>query len=280
MRTVSERAEALAAAWPATARRVRGFLYARGVPAARIDDLCQEAAARVLAHQVPFADADDLTPWACTVAWRLYLGELRSTRRHVSEDVLRDQPSSARVEDEALGRLTLAEVVTVVSRMAERDQQILLAGFAPPDGIVVDPKDASRLAVKRHRARARLRRAVGTIGVLLVGAARRLRWPAAVAATAIAVGIVMTPEHGTTAPQRQVLEPRVQIVQASRPSPASVVASRRVSISRRSNPPPAPPPVRTVSHAPRIGVRRRARTAHDHLLCTGSLILLPDRCVG
>jgi DNA-directed RNA polymerase specialized sigma24 family protein len=143
--------------WVETARRVRGFLTRRGVPGPAAEDLCQEVAVRALRSRVRFVDADDLVPWACTVAWRVYLGDVRKSRRLVVDSQLCEGTASTDVENEVIGRLEFEHVVAIVGHMGPVDRQILMAVLDQQVPVTLRRAEALRLAVRRHRARARLR---------------------------------------------------------------------------------------------------------------------------
>ena len=151
-------AEHLNRVWHETADRVDRFLRTRGVSAT--DDILQEVAIRVLRSEVPFRDADDLVPWACVVAWRIYIGEYRRQRRTREDLLIVDVASRESVEDTAASRLQLTAVLHAISTLNARDRRLLLATMTERRRCL-DHREAGRAAVARYRARARLIKALG-----------------------------------------------------------------------------------------------------------------------
>jgi DNA-directed RNA polymerase specialized sigma24 family protein len=146
----------LSAAWPETARDVKRYLQRRGVPTGAADDILQEVALRVLRSDVAFEGSEDLVPWACVVAWRIYVDECRkTTRRRSADEPIGDIPSGESVEDTAVARIRLAEVARAMSTLSGRDQSALLAALCGRRHWS-DGQAAQRAAVVRHRARLRL----------------------------------------------------------------------------------------------------------------------------
>lgn len=154
----------LSAVWPETARRLQAFLRSRGVSITESEDIIQEVAIRALRSGVTFTAADDLVPWACTVAWRVHICHIRRAKARPEETPLVvDMASAASVEESVAARLRMIEVTKALARLGERDRQALLDTLiteehTPPTLARVE---AGRRAVERHRARARLMKALG-----------------------------------------------------------------------------------------------------------------------
>jgi DNA-directed RNA polymerase specialized sigma24 family protein len=271
---------------------VQSFLRSRGVSTSEAEDISQEVALRALLSGVTFTDADDLVPWACTVAWRVHIGLMRRRRARPIEVALdTDRPSFESVEEEVAARLHLLEVLGAVSRLGDRDRGLLLETL-DEDRVPRASKEAGRAAVLRHRARTRLLKSLGGVAVVLGVVINRLRVGATVSllTAATAAVILALPHgqagHGPVATPATVAQPSVDArLVPVHPAPVPVVVSR---LNRTSQPAVSaasvPPPVfivraGTPGSAP-IGVAARTRTASDHLLCTGSFILLPHLCVG
>ncbi|MHB8467223.1 MAG: RNA polymerase sigma factor [Acidimicrobiales bacterium] len=252
------------------------------------EDISQEVAVRALRSGVSFTDADDLVPWACTVAWRVHLGDVRKRRARLPEAELRiDPPSAQNVEDEAAGRIRMSAVSHALATLKPRDRRLLLDVLV--DHEQLPSSEASRQAVLRHRARARLLRAVGGASSALAWLLRRLRWSATV--TAVAVGLaaalltVAAPNAPRSGASRMEPGPRspstsLLLVVPASPAPSRPATDRAAPAPRR----PGPDPTRTFlvkvdSGGPPVGVARRRSRPSDHLLCTGSLVLLPNVCV-
>jgi DNA-directed RNA polymerase specialized sigma24 family protein len=149
----------LAAVWPETSWRVHAFLRSRGLSESAAEDILQEIAVRALRTAVTYTCADDLVPWACTVGWRFHLGQLRKTTRECSPD-RGDRPSTVDVEEEVISRAQMTHVIRAMSTLVESDRRALLETVVDETVTVVSPREAGRRAVARHRARARLLRAM------------------------------------------------------------------------------------------------------------------------
>jgi DNA-directed RNA polymerase specialized sigma24 family protein len=283
--------------WPETSRRLAAFLRSRGVPSDAIEDIAQEVAIRALRSRVAFEDANDLLPWACTVAWRLHIGDLRRRKARPSEAAIgvlgEEIPASGSVEDEVAARLRLSQVVAAMSTLPVRDQQLLTAAAAG-EGTAVEQHEARRLALLRFRARARLVRALGA-GAAVVAALRRVRWQGVLVACTAAVAVTsLTFIHTPSAPHDSVPEPPAVLGTALLHSPVVVttVVDRPTVLPVHAPPRAAParvlttsPPttvlfqVRTPAH-PLVQVTSRPKRASDHLFCTGKSIVLPGLCLG
>ncbi len=144
--------------WPETGARVQRFLRSRGLSASAAEDISQEVAERALRSQVAYTGVDDLARWAYTVAWRIRIDELR---RPTVEDapVPAERPSPIDVEGEVLSRARMTQVMSALAGMPARDRRVLLSTVMGNTA----PLEAGHLAVARHRARIRLRRAMGEV---------------------------------------------------------------------------------------------------------------------
>ena len=279
--------------WAETARRLQAFLRSRGVDHAEAEEIVQEVAVRALRSAVTFTDADDLVPWGCTVAWRVHLDRRRSAQVRPTETVLLiDLPSGGSVEATVAARLQLQEVGRAISTLPNRDKQILLATLddaTPPR----DSREAGRTAVARHRARARLLKSLGTVGAAIGLVLRRVRWlPAGAAAAVLLVVAIAQLPNGSNSGPAPVEEPFRAATGVTAPSSTSVPVV--APVAARPSPPHAPPTtallrrppptvimhVGTVNTPVEITVTKMGRRPTDHLLCTGSFILLPHVCIG
>jgi DNA-directed RNA polymerase specialized sigma24 family protein len=281
--------------WAETSRRLQAFLRSRGVPAAEAEELAQEVAVRALRSGVTFEDADDLVPWACTVAWRLRVSQLRRLQARVHEAELVDVVSLVTVEDEAISRVQARQVLDTIGELSERDRHALLQTLVGPDA-GQDAKASARSAVARHRARARLLRALGgTISGGVAWIAHRSRWLAPATAVAATVGVILTiprpgggdrpPRATTEAPARRLVNPADVKASAPLDAPSTVVsrrqpAGRPMPVSSTTSPSKVVLNVRSNPGPQWVRVEQRTGKASDHLLCTGSFVLLPNFCVG
>jgi DNA-directed RNA polymerase specialized sigma24 family protein len=171
-------------------------LCGRQVPPADAEDIVQEVAVRALAHPQDFATREDLARWCWRVTWRLRIDAVRKTRR-VATTECPDVPATEDTVRLVEGRLALEAALAGVTSLSPRDRSALFA-VASPDA---SRQETVRLAVRRHRARARLRRALGG-GFVVAGLAwldlvlRRLR-PRARLALAGPVVLVVAIQAGS-----------------------------------------------------------------------------------
>lgn len=203
----------LGTAWAGVRRDVLRGLLVRHVPQADAEDIVQEVAARGLAHVPGFATTQDLVRWSWRVAWRLRIDALRRDGRldHGTFPDVADPDDSARIVE---GRLALRATLDGITRLSPTDRQAL---FATP-GPGATRQDAVRLAVRRHRARARLIRLCGGVvglGSWFLAVLRRLR-------------------------------PGVRLVAAGAALPLVLIVALEVApfVSRGADDGPAPPPSR------------------------------------
>jgi DNA-directed RNA polymerase specialized sigma24 family protein len=153
-------------AWPEVSARLHRKLARRGVDPALRDDIVQEVAVRALVNQVPFTDSGDLYRWAATAASNLHVDHVRSGRRTMTDEVLAGMPDGCDVAHAAERRVALANVWRALALMRPGEREAIL------DSLGDDARARTSCAlVKRHRARATLRKAVGG-AIAWVGAIR------------------------------------------------------------------------------------------------------------
>lgn len=174
----------LEAVWGSVEPRLRASLRAAGVAAADLDDLVQEVALRVLAHDVPFTSAEDLLRWCRLVGRRLAVDAHRRTIRSTLVDQVPDVAGTIDVEAAALARVRADRVLTALHHLDPNDRAAII-DLRSPDG---DRREQVRLAVRRHRARARLTALVDGVAALLGWLVLRRRRP-----THALAGLAMAP---------------------------------------------------------------------------------------
>jgi RNA polymerase sigma factor (sigma-70 family) len=145
--------------WPQVSRRLQRTLMKRGTPPADAEDLVQETAVRALQAAVPFDSADDLFGWSLVVARRLAIDAHRRHRLILDVDVP-DRAGPHIVDRQVEARLSLEAVAAALAELSPRDRRALLAVV---DGTGDDRREAVRINVQRHRARARLRVRLGEL---------------------------------------------------------------------------------------------------------------------
>jgi len=172
------------AAWPVARSRVVAVLRGRGVQAADVDDIVQEAAIRAFRQLERFTSEEHLVRWCCRVAINAHIDTVRRGRRIVAEPS-EETAGLLNVAETVEGRLALHAALAEVAGLSEEDRALLLH---PP--VADNRKEAVRLAVRRHRIRARLANMLE--GVLAgIPALRRLHPDSApVQAAALAVPVI------------------------------------------------------------------------------------------
>ncbi len=189
------RSPALAEVWPEVAGRLVALLRRRGVDRETSEDIVQEVATRALVHGVRFDDAADLSRWAATVARNLAVDHARAQRRFIEEPP-EERPATVELASLVEHRIALAAVREELGRFAAHERAAVLSQLSGPSA--GNRRDDVRLAVQRHRARARLKQLLkGLVGVLggLWGGRRLARGGsngAGLSAAALPVAAVLT----------------------------------------------------------------------------------------
>jgi DNA-directed RNA polymerase specialized sigma24 family protein len=245
--------------WPEVSERLHRLLASRGVDPSLREDIVQEVAVRALDKQVPFADPGDLYRWAATAARNLHVDHLRSGSRTVCDDALATVADRVDVAHAAERRVALDVVWRALAGMRPGERAAIL------DGLEEDrtPR-TSQVLVRRHRARATLRKAVG--GVLgWLGLARlrlRLRLRALGDASPALSAVAML------APAVALQLGGVGVPPATTPSRAPVNVTRAAATS------PLPRADRTRPAPPRVRAPRPAPAGH-HAAVTGAVAAPP-----
>jgi hypothetical protein len=157
-----------------------------------VDDVVQEVAFRALSDLQRFESEEHLVRWCCRVAINLHIDATRRQRR-VSPD---PPPEVAAPHDTAVTverRMALEKLMGGIAGLSPEEQQLL---FAP--ATADSRREAVRLAVRRHRLRARLAALLEGVVVffaLLRRASRNLSTPTkvAIAATPVVAGLLLAP---------------------------------------------------------------------------------------
>jgi hypothetical protein len=230
------------AVWPSARARVAGVLKARGLQAADVDDVIQEVAFRALRDPQRFTSDEHLVRWCCRVAMNLHIDAARRQRRfspNPPPDVPGPQDTAGTVE-----RKMALEVLTAgIAELSPEERRLLL------DPQPVDSRrEAVRLAVRRHRLRARLASlteglAAGIAVLRVKWASRSLSPPAKVSLVALPVVAVLfvaplTVGSGSASPEGITRSARSIAPPLSGPQKqlSAGSASRSPSASQRANP--------------------------------------------
>ena len=255
----------LGEAWPEVSARLRKMLASRGVDSSLNDDIVQEVAVRALDKRVPFTDPADLYRWAATTARHLHIDHLRSDGRTTYDDVLVGVPDTVDVAHAAERRVALGHVLRAMAGLRPGERAAIL------DSLEEREARSSQALVRRHRARATLRKAVGGVLGAAFAAKVRLRTvspalrhaaAAAVVTPALVVG-AGTAIHRPPAPPERVIAlapdhppvtrpaSRVSAVPVRAAAPAREVrAARAVRTVRPAERRAAPPPPKATTVGP------------------------------
>jgi hypothetical protein len=194
-----------------------------GARRADAEDICQEVGARVLERSIAYRNADDLLAWCLRVGHNLLIDNARRTARTRRLGLVHDDVRN--IEDDVVLTLRIRDVLSAISELSGTDRAALLGSESPTDRTT-----ATRLAVRRHRARARLLKSIGGALAAAWATIRRLpRLTAASAATAAAVVALLTaqappagePADGAqtaAAPQMRTAEVVLALPAASAPA--------------------------------------------------------------
>lgn len=249
--TPKEHPPTLSEVWPEVAARLAGMLRRRGVDGATVEDIVQETAIRVVRSSVRFTDGDDLFRWVAVVGWRLALDARRKTER-TELGAVPDRAGPIDVDHLVEQRSQLDATVRGLDRLSCSDRQAILSGLKP--STTSSRQEAVRLAVRRHRARARLMALLEGAGAVLawLGFRRRavgLTRKTVVAATALpAVCLVAllvpyhAPETGgpsTAPPAPPGGAPEPVLAGTGTPSPSGAPPAQPAAGTLRA-PPPGP----------------------------------------
>jgi len=286
-----------AAAWPSARAQLSAVLRARRVQGPDVDDIVQDVAMRALRVPRSFDSEDHFVAWCCRVGINLHIDSTRRQAR-VNGEPLPEPRANNDTAATVERRLALETVAAGIAQLSEEERNLLFE-LEP----AASRKEGVRLAVRRHRLRARLAALIEGMaaGVPVVGRLVRFRrslsGPAKLslaAAPLVAVGLVLGPlatagrPPGTT---DLVPAARAPLLTAS-PTPArgnvartDQPANRALGLPgspARSTPPTAhAAPTALIDVAPAgvpMGLAREERPPGARpLACTGGVV---DACVA
>lgn len=154
--------------WPEVAERLGKLLACRGVDPVLAEDIVQDVAVRALDKQVPFTDPADLYRWAAVAARNIHIDHVRCGGRTTEVESLVGVPDGTDVAYAVERRVALSQVWQAIAVLRPGEREAILG--------TLDERRGARTSgalVRRHRARATLRKAVG--GLIATTAAARLR---------------------------------------------------------------------------------------------------------
>lgn len=146
--------------WPDVRARVLPRLRAVGTPPDVAEDALADAAVRALARPIFVGGLEDFCRWAFVVARNVVFDGHRRGRRLVFVDALPERADDCDVSARVEGRSRLQQAVEIIGGMSAIDRAALLDGISGA-GMPPDRREAVKHAVRRHRARTRLRHALG-----------------------------------------------------------------------------------------------------------------------
>jgi DNA-directed RNA polymerase specialized sigma24 family protein len=276
--------------WPAVARRIVGRLRRLGADRSTAEDLASEAITRALAHEIAFESRDHLFNWAMLVTRNLWFDQCRAAARAPELCAIDDHDvATYDTATVAEHRMQLRRVLDALGRMSAEDRLAVLAETVPGDR-----REAVRLNVRRHRARARLRAALAAFAGLLT--LRRLS-RAALVATPVALVTVATlclripdqPDATTTAEAPAAAAPIEPVARPIRVAAQAVDRALEAPAARATATRPSPP-VRArrqqkVVDTAMAGGRLKAHAyvednrPEEHLICVSTPVM-PEFCYG
>ena len=277
--------------WPGVAAELRRRLRGCAAPAHKVEDVIQDVAERALRRSTGFPTRDDLLRWAVRVGRNLLIDGFRKEARLDGRSVP-DRPSAVDVGTTVEARLAVAAVRAALPQLREADRKALLATPVTE----IDRPTQVRDAVRRFRARERLKALCGGVGAAiasLAGGLRRLRQgPVVVASVLVPVvftfGVLHSPADG-----RDHLGPQVRRLHESRVTRSSsggqVAVVRSVAAPSPTGPGRAGPrPARTDPSAgtripshqvvvptpagPQPSLTGRDKRPDDHLVCVRAYV--------
>lgn len=288
----------LGEAWPEVSDRLGRLLARRGVDPVLAQDIVQDVAVRALDKRVPFTDPDDLYRWAAVAARNIHIDHLRTGGRTTEVEALVGMPDDTDIPYAVERRVALGLVWRALAVMRPGEREAILDSL--------DEQRAARTSgalVRRHRARATLKKAVG--GLIAAGAVVRAKVRAVspmvrtAGAIAILTPVVALDLHGGvaglgapgagTAPLRTT--PLVSVARVSREVPhgAPRVASAIVTAVDTAAPAsaagggaraiPSRTDVRPGPDGAGIGVTQEPNNG-QHNACIDGVPQAPDVCEG
>lgn len=188
--------ERLEAMWPEAHRRIVTSLCAVGIERDAAEEAMAEAATRALARGLVVGDVDEFCRWAYVVARNVVADGKRRSKRVVLTDVVPDRPDTYDLATHVETRDRLVAAGRALAGMSPLDREAIIDGVDGVDGRDGRPerKVSVRHAVRLHRARSRLLRALGApAGWRLPRWAWRVsRTPPEVLAAALALPLMTT----------------------------------------------------------------------------------------
>lgn len=185
-------AHALGAMWPEVRTRLHRSLRRTGAGADAVEEALAETATRALSRRLPVASPDDFCRWAFVVARNLLVEATRSGERVVSVPEFPERDDGYDVGEHVASRQHLQATVHAFVGLSDADQEAIRSAIAPSFASGRGVLEATREAVRRHRARARLRAVVGAPAALWIRM-RPLPWPTSPAGRMAAAGALTAP---------------------------------------------------------------------------------------
>lgn len=275
--------------WPQVRPRLIAYLRARGVTYTNADDVVQDVAERMVRHDVPFADAEDLLRWCVPVARNASIDQHRRASRAVLVANLPDRAREDDVAETVSARLRLRRVIDGLNRLPQSERAALTAAIDNTDGLT-----DSATRVRRHRARRRLLEMAGPPAVVVAcGRVLRRLWRPGVATAipaAMAVSFVVGAMHAPSV-DRPAAAPVPAVVRpATHPlAVTTTVVRRTASASTAADAGSAATASRSAGTGSAVNVQAPAPVAVQHhprgagdkgTVCIGWDNHVDETCIG
>lgn len=267
--------------WAWVLPRLRATLTRRRLSRADLDDVCQQTFLKAWDHQTRYASPEDLLAWAITVARNHAVDIGRRARRFEAPS---EMTAPDDVEHEVITSLHLKDVFRAWQELSDSDRAAILTSRP-----YADRREATRLAVQRHRARQRLLRLAGGPLSALAGVAATIRRlgrlgpPAIFGATLTVAALAVAPAPaGPAGPVPGEAEAQVHAVLAGPLHPAPHRGSqRRRSLllpGRAASAKGAQSLVIAPGGHPLLTYEQRAAEPDDRLICAYRVPVVTSIC--
>jgi hypothetical protein len=148
--------------WPVARERLVNALGANGVADDVAEEAVAEAATRALGRGLVVADVEDFCRWAFVVARNIAHDATRRSRRTLLLEDVPDRPDEYDLARHVEARDRWRTTARAMEQLSDVDRAVLLGELDPVHK--TNRREAMKQAVRRHRARARLRHVLEQLG--------------------------------------------------------------------------------------------------------------------
>lgn len=143
--------------WPEVAKRLKGMLAGKNVPASKRDDIVQETGLRLFGMWEKVDRTKPVWPLVVTIALNLLRDEARRNQDREILGAVPDLPTPHDVEHEGLARIELERVQMAMAQLSPSHRDVLLNEIAPYSEVPTEARNATKMM------RLRARRALTTL---------------------------------------------------------------------------------------------------------------------